>query len=731
VSILYISPSDIKNAMARVQNNTWRRYRDTGSVIVFVHGVLSNSQACWYNEKAGKFWPDMVVQDEGTFRDSGVYLGGYYTAWDSTIFGIADCAQWLLSALHAATDHPAILDHERIIFVCHSLGGVVTRYMLERWREAFQKKKIGLLLMASPSLGSQYANSFGNLIQLTQHETGRQLQWRSPDFVDLDRRFRDMLQSRLIPDLWGREACEHRFPLYHKYLGFILNRFPQVVTTDSGARYFGDVRLLPDTTHSSCVKPDSTSHCSHLLLREFYGEIIQRFPVTHGSPPASFARASDPRGRTLEMTHFFRSKRIGFEALINDDGDAINETSLTDITDLRSDAGTSWGLEAWTESGHTSQYVTVKDRTPQHVRLIDETIKSTQIRQKIAFDIAPSQSKPATVALQSIDFNAYALNGTELRQRQNVRQDNTDFLQKSIRWEETDELLLTVRFPEGMLLSGSVSVEAYQLMHGDNADVEIYDEVLTAEAAPYLEYSALLRTAALRLPSPPKWTAYRIVWQLHDPATTAGLTELAVVQENRSLLLAIRALFASTGAADTGRKDMVLKAIAELGGLAIAEIRRRAAQVNAEASISFDAAQLELSLMGVDVTGTPEYEVLRIVAGTFVPEEYWNVQFALGDGIAGRAAKRLEPRVYDGLTGDKLRDAAYLNLVKGKRHAWLLSIPLWEPSCGRHAYGVVNIGTFDKAHAVRMRVLDNSESIKILTEHATGTFLRALLAAMR
>ena len=65
--------------------------------------------------------------------------------------------------------------------------------------------------------------------------------------MDLDRRFRDMLQRRLIPDLWGREACEHRFPLYHKYLGFILNRFPQVVTTDSGARYFGDVRLLPDT----------------------------------------------------------------------------------------------------------------------------------------------------------------------------------------------------------------------------------------------------------------------------------------------------------------------------------------------------------------------------------------------------------------------------------------------------------------------------------------------------
>ena len=717
--------------MAHVHNNTWRAYRNTGSVIVFVHGVLSNSQACWYNEKSGTFWPDLVVQDD-TFQDSSVYLGGYYTAFDSAIFGIADCAQWLLSALHAATDHPAILDHDRIVFVCHSLGGIVTRYMLERWREAFQKKKIGLLLMASPSMGSRYANSFENLILLMQHETGRQLGWKSPDLVDLDRRFRDLLQQRLIPELWGREACEQRFPVYHKYLAFILNRFPPVVTADSAARYFGDVRILADTTHSSCVKPASTSDWAHLLLREFYGEVNQRFPVSHWTPPASFLRASDPRGRALEASHVFRSNRVGFEAIINEDGDAINETSVAGISELRSNSETSWELEGWTESGHTSQYVTVRDRTPLHVRLVDDKIEPTLIRQKVVFDVAPSPSKPVTVALQSIDFNAYAMNAYELRRRQKARDDNTDFLQKSIRWEQTDELLMAVRYPEGMLLGGKVSVEAYQLIHGDNEDSEVYDELLTGEASPHLEYSVLLRTATLRMPSPPKWTAYRIVWQLAEPEAVAGSgAELAVVQENRSRLMAIREIFAAAGTAHPDQKAEVLKAIAELGKLVIAEIRRRAAQVNPQVSIRFDAMQLELSLMGVDLMGTPEREVLRIVAGTFVPEEYWSLYLILGDGIAGRAAKRLEPRVYDGSSGDKLRDAAYLRLGKTKRHAWLLSIPLWEPTCGRYAYGVINIGTFDKAHAVRMRVLDNSESIRILMDHATGPFLRALLDTMR
>src|ERR1700733_1686658 len=716
--------------MAHVENNTWRAYRDTGSVIVFVHGVLSNSQACWYNKRASTFWPDLVVQD-GAFQDSSVYLGGYYTAWDSTIFGIADCAQWLLSALHAATDHPAVLDHERIVFVCHSLGGVVTRYMLERWREAFRRKKIGLLLMASPSIGSQYANSAENLIRLMQHEAGRQLGWKSPELVDIDRRFRDLLQGKLIPDLWGREACEHRFILYHRYFGVVLNHFPPVVKVDSAARYFGDARTLPGTTHSSCVKPDSSDHCSHLLLREFYGEVIQRFPLLHSAPPARFLRASDPRGRAMEASYVFRCKRIGFEAVINEDGDAINETSVVALAELRSKSETSWELQAWTESGHTSPYVIVQNRTPLHVRLIEDKIEPTVVRQKVVFDHAPTQANPALVVLQSIDFNAWAMDADELRRRQNARQDNTDYLQKSVRWEQMEELVISVRFSDRMCLAGEVSVEGYQLIHGDEEDVEVYDAQLTAEAAPCLEYSALLRTATLRMPNPAKWTAYRIVWQLEDTGVGAGSkAELAVVHENRARLLSIRNLFGSAGAVQLDQKAKVLKAMADLGELAITEIRRRVAQVNQQVPVRFDATQLELSLMGVDVAGTPEHEVLRIVAGTFVPDEYWNVQINLGDGIVGRAAKRLEPRVYDGLTGGKLREAAYLPLGKTKRPARLPSLPLWEISCGRQAYGVINIGTFDKAHAVRMRVLDNSESIKILMGHATGPFLRALLEAI-
>jgi pimeloyl-ACP methyl ester carboxylesterase len=727
VSLLSISPSDIRNAVANVRNNTWRVYRDTGSVIVFVHGVMSNSQACWYNAKAGKFWPDMVAEDD-TFRDSGVYLGGYYTAYDSTNFGIADCAQWLLSSLHAATDHPAVLDHARIIFVCHSLGGIVTRYMLERWREAFKKKKIGLLLMASPSIGSVYANTAESLLRLLQHEAGRQLEWKSPELVDIDRRFRDLLQQRLIPDLWGREACEHRCPVYHRYLGVILNHFPPVVSVDSAARYFGDGRLLPGTTHSSCVKPDSTEHCSHLLLREFYGEVSQRFPIGRWTPPASFLRASDPMGKALEASHIFRSKRIGFEAVINDDGDAINETWVDGITDLRSNSETSWELEAWTESGHTSQYVTVRHRTPLHVRLVEEDSGPTLIRQKVVLDVAPSVASPAAVALQSIDFNAWAMDANELRLRQDARQDNTDYLQKSIRWDDTEELIVSVRFSEGMRLTGAVSVEGYQLIHGDERDIEVYDETLTAEAEPCLDYSELMRTATLRIPHPAKWTAYRIVWQLDDSDRAASSEEMAVVQEYRTRLLSIRDLFAA-GVPGSAQRTKVTTAMADLGKLVIAEIRRRAAQFNKQVTIRFDATQLELSLMAVDAPGTSQREVLRIVAGTFISDESWNKPIAMGDGIAGRAAKRLEPRVYDGLTGDKLRDAAYLPLLKTRRHAWLLSIPLWEPACGRHAYGVINIGTFDQAHAGRMRVLDNSESIKTLLDEATGPFLRRLIDA--
>jgi hypothetical protein len=72
-----------------------------------------------------------VAQDP-TFDDTGVYLGGYYTALGAGIYDASRCADELYSALcrpdlpHAGT----VIEHTRLMFVCHSTGGIIVRLML-------------------------------------------------------------------------------------------------------------------------------------------------------------------------------------------------------------------------------------------------------------------------------------------------------------------------------------------------------------------------------------------------------------------------------------------------------------------------------------------------------------------------------------------------------------------------------------------------------------------------
>src|SRR5258705_13235325 len=103
----------------------------TKAVIVFVHGINSTSENCW-RHKSGTYWPD-VVKADSRFSRAAIFLGGYYTDIDSKNYRIADCADELYASL-SRTDNEGcnpLRDFSNVVFVCHSLGGLVVRYLLE------------------------------------------------------------------------------------------------------------------------------------------------------------------------------------------------------------------------------------------------------------------------------------------------------------------------------------------------------------------------------------------------------------------------------------------------------------------------------------------------------------------------------------------------------------------------------------------------------------------------
>ncbi|MDP1929221.1 MAG: AAA family ATPase [Thiobacillus sp.] len=249
------------------KNNTWYYFNpNSTTTVVFVHGFLSDANSCWLS-KSGRYWPDLIKED-ARFEAPSIFLGGYHTAADSGSYKIHDCAEELIRALERVdtAGTPAPISTGNLLFVCHSLGGVVTRYALDAHSRKFSNKAIGLALIASPSLGSKYADLFSGVISLFGNDTARQLKYLSSSLVDLDHRFKLLVDEKRIPNLVGAEAIEHRGI---GRLPFVPHLLQPVVRYESASRYWPS-QILPNTDHASIAKPEHLDSPPHLFLYDFF-----------------------------------------------------------------------------------------------------------------------------------------------------------------------------------------------------------------------------------------------------------------------------------------------------------------------------------------------------------------------------------------------------------------------------------------------------------------------------
>ena len=230
------------------------------TTIIFVHGVLSNSDDCWRHPE-GEYWPKLI-SEHPNFKDSGIYLFNYKTGIFSGSFNLDD----VVDSLKEQIVLDGVLGSGRLIFVCHSMGGIVARkYILLRKNYFIETgKEIGLFLVASPSLGSDYATWISFLAKRLGHSQADALRFKQNNFWlnDLNRQFRDMLDERQLL-LRGKELIEDRFVILSNFFQ------KQVVEPFSGAAYFGNSFKVPDSDHFTIAKPKNASAIQHRILCQF------------------------------------------------------------------------------------------------------------------------------------------------------------------------------------------------------------------------------------------------------------------------------------------------------------------------------------------------------------------------------------------------------------------------------------------------------------------------------
>jgi len=139
------------------QRSFYVRSNEGKGVIIFVHGVLGDSVSTWTNPETKAFWPDLLVKDR-TFDQYNIYVYGFASPLAGKSYTIDELADNMRLVLRQGD----VLAHNELIFLSHSMGGLVTRALLLKYRDLIPK--VGFLYFCStPTTGSELA-SIANLV---------------------------------------------------------------------------------------------------------------------------------------------------------------------------------------------------------------------------------------------------------------------------------------------------------------------------------------------------------------------------------------------------------------------------------------------------------------------------------------------------------------------------------------------------------------------------------------
>jgi pimeloyl-ACP methyl ester carboxylesterase len=243
--------------------------RDTA--VVFVHGIFSGGVQCW-SAAGGAFWPALLAREPG-LEAVGIFVFSYRTSAFSKTYSVGD----IVDALREELKLTKIREYRRVIFVCHSMGGIVVRkYLVARQVDLIERgTEIGLFMVASPSLGSVQAGTLYPLLGLLRNTQAKILRFSQQNvwLNDLDKDFTDLLASRKVA-ITGKELVEDLPLQIFRWRLLRVRLFRQTVPPYSAAKYFGESFKVPGSDHGTICKPSTAADIQHRLLVDFVTRMI-------------------------------------------------------------------------------------------------------------------------------------------------------------------------------------------------------------------------------------------------------------------------------------------------------------------------------------------------------------------------------------------------------------------------------------------------------------------------
>ncbi|BAZ32751.1 hypothetical protein NIES4074_52580 [Cylindrospermum sp. NIES-4074] len=225
--------------------------------VIFVHGINADPRTTWMlnNEKEGfpeKSWLYWLGED---FPDVAVWTLGYpasASAWGGSTMGLEDRADNIINLL---LKHPNLDKNRPIIFVTHSMGGLLVKYILRRAQsreypnaESLVKRTKGIVFLSTPHIGSNLATFIDRLAFMLPSVNVRELRKNEPKLIELNNWF---VKNFNKLDLQIQIFCENKpTPIKKGLFGRWIRKI--VVDKDSARWYLPDVQVTQlDANHIS------------------------------------------------------------------------------------------------------------------------------------------------------------------------------------------------------------------------------------------------------------------------------------------------------------------------------------------------------------------------------------------------------------------------------------------------------------------------------------------------
>jgi pimeloyl-ACP methyl ester carboxylesterase len=123
-----------------------------GRVVVFVHGIFGDADSTW-RYSPSVYWPRLLLADE-TFRGSDVYVVNYSSPYFGNTMNVDEVVTNLNNRL---VSDQVFSMHREVVFVCHSLGGLIAQRLLLTFRQ-YAAQVPFIYFFSTPETGAQVAN---------------------------------------------------------------------------------------------------------------------------------------------------------------------------------------------------------------------------------------------------------------------------------------------------------------------------------------------------------------------------------------------------------------------------------------------------------------------------------------------------------------------------------------------------------------------------------------------